>query len=82
MPRPARSLVAAADAGTTTLKDALSRVTARAGYSNGVEAGYEVGAAAPSRAGSRADIEARLPPPHGPALLDVSLTHTHELPPT
>ena len=57
-------------------KDALSRVTARAGYSNRVEPGYnEVGTAAPGRAGSRADIEARLPPPHGPALLDVSLTH-------
>ena len=31
--------------------------------------------AAPGRAGSRADIEARLPPPQGPTLLDVSLTH-------
>ena len=29
----------------------------------------------PGRAGSRADIEARLPPPNGPALLDVSVTH-------
>ena len=29
----------------------------------------------PGRAGSRADVEARLPPPHGPTLLDVSLTH-------
>ena len=56
-------------------KDALSCVTARAGYSNRAESGYEVGTAAPGRAGSRADIEARLPPPHGPALLDVSLTH-------
>ena len=36
-------------------KDALSRVTARAGYSNRVEPGYnEVGTAAPGRAGSRA----------------------------
>ena len=35
-------------------KDALSRVTARAGYSNRVEPGYnEVGTAAPGRAGSR-----------------------------
>ena len=58
-------------------KDALSRVTAGARYSNRVEPGYnEVGTAAPGRACSRADIEARLPPPHGPALLDVSLTHT------
>ena len=56
-------------------KDALSRVTARAGYSNRVEPGYEVGTAAPGRAGSRADIEARLPPPQGPAILDVPLTH-------
>ena len=38
--------------------------------------GYnEMGTAAPCRAGSRAVIEARIPPPHGPALLDVSLTH-------
>ena len=58
-------------------KDALSRVTARAGYSSRVEPGYdEVGTAAPNRTGSRADIEAMLPPPHGPALLDVCLTHT------
>ena len=57
-------------------KDALSRVTARAGYSNRVEPGYnDVGTAAPGRAGSRAGIESRLPPPHGPTLLDVSLTH-------
>ena len=57
-------------------KDALSRVTARAGCSNRVEPGYnEVGTSAPGRTGSRADIEARLPPPHVPALLDVSLTH-------
>ena len=34
----------------------------------------EVGTAALGRAGSRADIEARLPPPHDTALLDVSLT--------
>ena len=40
-----------------------------------VKPSHEVGTAAPCRAGSRADIEARLPPPHGPALLDVSLTH-------
>ena len=40
-------------------KDALSRVTARAGCSNRVEPGYnEMGMAAPGRAGSRADIEA------------------------
>ena len=57
-------------------QDALRRVTARAGYSNRIEPGYnEVGTAAPGRAGSRADIEARLPPPHIKALLDVSLTH-------
>ena len=57
-------------------KDTLSRETARAGYSNRVEPGYnEAGTAAPGRAGSRADIEARLPPPHCPTLLDVSLTH-------
>ena len=55
-------------------KDALSRLTACAGYR--VENGYnEVGTAAPGRAGSRADIETRLPPPYDPALLDVSLTH-------
>ena len=28
-----------------------------------------------ARAGARTDIEARLPQPHGPALLDVSITH-------
>ena len=43
---------------------------------NRVGPGYnEVGTDDPGRAGSRADIEARLPPPQGPALLDVSLTH-------
>ena len=52
-------------------KDALSRVTARARCSNRVEPGCnEVG-----RAGSRADIKDKLPLPHGPALLDVPLTH-------
>ena len=57
-------------------KEALSRVTVRASCSNRVEPGYnEVGVAAPGLAGARADIEARLPPPHGPALLDVSITH-------
>ena len=56
-------------------KDALSRVTARAGYSNRVEPVYNEVGTAPGRAGSRAEIEARLPPPHGPALLEVSLTH-------
>ena len=57
-------------------KDALSHATARAGYSNRVEFGYnEVGTAAPGRAGSREDIEARLSPPHGLTFLDVSLTH-------
>ena len=55
-------------------KDALSRVTAHAAYSNRVEPGYEVGMAAPGRAGLRTDIEARLPPPHGPALLGIPLT--------
>ena len=34
-----------------------------------------MGTAAPGRAGSRADIEAKLPPSQGPNLLDVSLTH-------
>ena len=55
----------------------LGRVTARARYSNCIEPGYnEVGTAAPGTAGSRAYIEDRwLPPPHGPTLLDVSLTH-------
>ena len=39
-----------------------SAVTARAGYSNRVEPGYnEVGTAAPGGAGSRVDIVARLP---------------------
>ena len=58
-------------------KDALSRVTAGARYSNRVEPGYnEVGAATLGRAGARADIEGRLPPPHFPALLEVSLTHS------
>ena len=53
-------------------------MTARTGYSNRVQPCYnEVDTAAPGRAGSRADIEARLPPPHGPALLDVSLIHPH-----
>ena len=56
-------------------KDALSRVTARAGYSNRIEPGIEVGTAAPGRAGYRADIEARFPPPLGPTLLDASVTH-------
>ena len=43
-------------------KDALSRVTACAGCSNRAKPGYnEVGMAAPGRAGSRAEIEARLP---------------------
>ena len=57
-------------------KEALSRVTARAGCSNRVEHGYdEVGTADPGKAGSRADIEAKLPLLHGPTLLDVSLTH-------
>ena len=57
-------------------KDALSRVTARAGCSIRVEPGYtEVGMASPGRAGSRADIEPKLPTPHGPTLLGVSLTH-------
>ena len=57
-------------------KYALSRVTARAGYSNRKPGYNEVGTAAPGRASSRAEIEARLPPPHGPALLDVSVTPT------
>ena len=57
-------------------KEVLSKITARAGCSNRVEPGYnEVGVAARGQAGARADIEARLPPPHGPALLDVSITH-------
>ena len=57
-------------------KDAPSRVTTRAECSNRVEPGYhEVGTSAPSRAGSRADIKAKLPLPHGPTLLDVSLTY-------
>ena len=51
-------------------------MTERAGYSNRVEPGYnEVGTAAPGRAGSRTDIEARLLPSNGPTLLDSSLTH-------
>ena len=52
-------------------------MTARAGYSNRVEPGYnEVGMDAPGRAGPRADIAARLPPPHDPTLLDMSLAHS------
>ena len=57
-------------------KDALGRVTAHAGCSNRVEPGYnDVGTAAPGRAGSRADIEARLRPPYCPTFLDVSSSH-------
>ena len=57
-------------------KDALSCVSARAGCSNRVEPGCnDVGTTAPGRAGSRADIEAKVPPPHDSTLLDVSLTH-------
>ena len=61
--------------GLDDWKHALSCMTARAGCSNRVEPGYEVGTASPGRAGSRVDIEAKLPLPHGPSLLDVSLTH-------
>ena len=40
------------------------------------EPGYNaVGMAAPASAGSRADIEAKLPLPHVPTLLDVSLIY-------
>ena len=57
-------------------KEALSRVTARAGCSNRVEPGYnEVDTAGRGRADSRPDIEAKLPLPHGTTLLDMSLTH-------
>ena len=53
-------------------------MTARAGCSNRGEPGYnEMGMAFPGRAGSSADIEAKLPPPHGPTLLDVSHTHPY-----
>ena len=59
------------------LKEALICVTARAGCSNRVEPVYnEVGTAAPGGAGSREDIEAKLPLLHGSNLLDVSLTHS------
>ena len=34
-----------------------------------------MGVAAPGRAGAQADVEARLPPPHGLALLDVFITN-------
>ena len=75
MPRRARNL-GSRSRRHDDWNDARSRVTARAECSNRLEPGYnEKGMAALGRAGSRADIEAKLPPPHGRTLLDVSLTH-------
>jgi hypothetical protein len=57
-------------------KEALSRISARAGCNARTEPAYtSVGAAASGRQGARADIEVTLPPPHGPTLLDISMIH-------
>jgi hypothetical protein len=59
-------------------KDALSRVSTRAGCNARTEPSYtSVGVAAVGRQGARADIEVTLPPPHGPILLDISMIPPH-----
>lgn len=57
-------------------KAALSRVTHRAGASHNIEPEYnDIGVAAPGRPRARADVTARMPPPYGNSVLDVSITH-------
>jgi hypothetical protein len=57
-------------------KEALTRISARAGCNARTEPSYtSVGVAAVGRQGARADIEVTLPPPHGPTLLDISMIH-------
>jgi hypothetical protein len=57
-------------------KEALSRISARAGCTVRTEPSYtSVGVAAVGCQGARADIEVTLPPPHGPTLLNVSMIH-------
>jgi hypothetical protein len=57
-------------------KEALSRISARAGCNARTEPSYNsVGVAAAGRQGVRADIEVTLPPPHGPTLMDISMIH-------
>jgi hypothetical protein len=57
-------------------KEALSRISARAGCSARTEPSYaSLDVAAIGRPGARANIEVTLPPPHGPTLLDISMIH-------
>jgi hypothetical protein len=59
-------------------KEALSRVSARAGGNARTEPSHtSVGVAAAGRQGARVDIEVTRPPPHDPTLLDIAMIHPH-----